>query len=172
MNRILVLVYFFSVFFLVSCSSAKNQEIFESFEGEEGVYMIKLPPGLFLNMIDKGTEVETKELGNIDYVKLLMFDEQNSKSLSSREIVGDIKEKFNKYGYDMAIEFYSSGTGISAYILEKEEYVSDLMLLISQENSLVGLGLSGRLDTKSIVKFASEVDFDDLQELSTGSISF
>ena len=57
-------------------------------------------------------------------------------------------------------------------MLENEEFVSDLMLLISEENNLVGLGLSGRLDGKSLAAFASDIDYDDLIGLSGDNFSF
>ena len=161
-----------AVILLVSCNETKNKEILEEFEGEEGVYMIKLPPGLFLNMLNTNDEIDTEEIGNVEYVKLLMFDESNSNSLTSKEMIDDIKSKFDKYGYEMAIEFYSGGTGISAYMLQDDEYVSDLLVLISEKNSLIGLGLSGKLDGSSILEFASDLDYNDLKGLSSGSFSF
>lgn len=171
-KKLLLITWLVAGFILSSCNTAKNKEIFEDLEGEEGVYMIKLPPALFLKMIDNGSDIETGSLGNIDYVKLLMFDQQNSKSLTSKQLTGDIKDKFDKYGYELVIEFYNGGTGISAYMLQKEEFVSDLMLLISEENNLVGLGLSGRLDSKSLAAFASDIDYDDLIGLSGDNFSF
>jgi hypothetical protein len=171
-RKLLLSLGLISGLLLLSCSSAKNKEIFEDLEGEEGIYMLKLPPALFLKLIDTGTDAQTSGLGNIDYVKLLFFDQQKSSSITSKQLSRDIKEKFGKYGYEMAIEFSNGGTGISAYMLQKEDFVSDLMLLISEENNLVGLGLSGRLDSKSLMEFASEIDYKDLAGLSSGNISF
>ncbi len=171
-KKLSILVILAAGLLLQSCNEQRNREIFDEFEGEAGVSMIKLPPGLFLGMIEGETEVSSDDLGNVDYVKLMMFNEENSKKLTSKELSGRIREKFDKYGYELAIDFASGGTSISAYILENEDYVSDLMVLVSEKSNVITLGLSGKLDSESLMKFASEIDYDDLSSFSSGSFDF
>jgi len=132
--------------------------------------MLKLPSGLFLGLIEGETEVATDDIGNVDYVKLLMFDQENSKKLTAELLAKKIREKFNKYGYELALDFASGGTSASAYILENKEYVSDLMVLVSEKSNIICLGLSGKLDSKSLMKFASEIDYDDLSSLTSSGL--
>lgn len=161
--KIIALILF--TVLLAACKTEKNREIFEDFEGEEGVYMLKLPPALFLGMIESESGLDEAAVGNIDFVKLLMFDESKATNRSSEDILKEIRDKFDKYGYEMAIQFSSSGNDISAYILDNEDYVSDLMIVINGDEGVVGLGLSGRLDGRALMNFASEVDYDDLSGL-------
>lgn len=150
---------------LVACNSERNREIFEDYEGEDGVYMVKLPPALFLGMMDSEAEFRKEDLGNVDFVKLLVFDEAKAISRTSVEMISEIRQKFDKYGYEMAIQFSSSGNDISVYVLENEDFVSDLMVLINSGDGVLGLGISGRLDGQALMNFASEVDFDDLSDI-------
>lgn len=147
---------------LLACNSERNREIFEDYEGEDGVYMVKLPPALLLGMMDSESDFNREDLGNVDFVKLLVFDEAKAASRTSAEMLNEIRQKFDKYGYEVAIQFSSSGNDISAYVLENEDYVSDLMVLVNSGDGVFGLGISGRLDGKALMNFASEVDFDDL----------
>lgn len=155
-----------------ACQNEKNKEIFDEFEGQEGFSMIKLPPRLFLGLVEGETGTSTDNLGSVDLVKLMIFDESASDKRSSRELAEELSAKFDKYGYELAIDFASGGTAISAYVLENEEYVSDLMIIINEKESLIGLGLSGKLDSQSLMKFASEIDYDDLKDLSSLGLDF
>lgn len=158
---------------LAGCTSEKNREIFEDFEGDQGVYMIKLPPSLFIGMLDSEAVLNDEQLGNIEYVKLLVFDEAQAEGKLSSDIVSEIKGKFDKFGYDLAIQFSNSGNDISAYVLENEDYVSDLMLLVKSQEGVLGLGISGRLDGKALMNIASEIDYNDLSGIiDTGSFPF
>jgi len=158
-----VLALILSVLLITACRTEKNKEIFEDFEGEEGVYMIKLPPGLFLGMLNSESGQDETELGNIDYVKLLVFDETRAMDRDSDDIISEIREKFDRFGYEMAIQFSNSGNDISAYLLENEDYVTDLMIVINSDEGVLGLGLSGKLDGGALMNFASEIDYSDLR---------
>jgi hypothetical protein len=150
---------------LSACNSEKNREIFEDFEGEEGIYMIKMPPALFLGMLNAGSETDNVELGNIDFIKLMVFDESKSTAKSSGDILKEIINKFDHYGYEMTIQFSSGGSDISAYLLDNGDFISDLMIVINGEDGLVGLGLSGNLDGKALMELASTVDYEELMGL-------
>lgn len=153
------------IFFTVACNKEKNREIFDDFEGEEGVYMLKLPPAVFLGMVESETEQGDDQLGNVDFVKVLFFDETKASNRDAGDMLSEIKEKFDRYGYEMAIQFSSSGSDISAYLLENDGFVSDLMVIVNGDDGLIGLGLSGKLDGNALMKFASEVDYNDFDSL-------
>jgi hypothetical protein len=158
---------------LAGCNSEKNSEIFEDFEGQDGVYMVKLPPSLFVGMLDSESNISDDQFGNIDFVKVLVFDETRAAGRLSADLLGEIRSKFDRFGYEMAIQFSSSGNDISAYMLENEDYVSDIMVLVKNHEGVIGLGISGRLDGQALMNFASEVDYDDMSEfIDLGSLPF
>lgn len=158
---------------LAGCNSEKNREIFEDFEGDQGVYMVKLPPSLFIGMVDSEAELKDEQFGNVDFVKLLVFDEAKAAGRLTGDIVSEIREKFDKFGYEIAMQFSSSGNDISAYVLENDDYISDLMLLVTKHEGVLGLGISGRLDGEALMNFASEIDYNDLSGIiDTGSLPF
>jgi len=171
-KRLFLLTILIAAVFFQSCNTEKNREIFDEFEGEEGISMIKLPPGLFLGLIEGETDAPTKDFGNVDFVKLMMFDESKTTKQSSRELASEMRDKFDKYGYELAVDYSSGGTSISAYMLEDKDIVSDLMILVSEKTNVIGLGISGKLDSESLLKFASEVDYSDLKGLSSSGLDF
>ena len=132
--------------------------------------MIMAPPIFYLTMFENDRRVVSVSLGDIDFVKFLLFNPEQGDGATAGDMISDIKSKFYKYGYEAAIEFSSGGTFISAWILENEKYVSDIIILLKEEDSLIGLGLSGRLNGRAITDFASGIDYDDLKDL--GNFSF
>ena len=154
----------------LSCGRQANREIFEDLEGREGIYMIKVPPVLFLTMMQGGNGPDSLALGDIDFVKFLLFSPDQAPNSSSSDIMGSIREDFYRFGYETAVEFSSGGTFLSAWVLENKDYVSDIVILVKEGDGLVGLGLSGRLNGKAVASFASGIDYDSLRDM--GNFTF
>jgi len=153
-----------------SCSGKKgNEDIFTEFEGDKGVYMVKLPPALFMKLIGmESTDVDAEAMGNIKLVKLLVYSRENDSDRERASLYEKISGKLADYNYENLIGFTSGKVFISVYILENEEYVSDLMILFRENESLACLGLSGRLKGEEIMQFASEIEYDRLRDFVNG----
>ncbi len=153
------------VFLLSSCADKrKNDDIFSEFEGEKGIYMVKLPPALFLaltGMEDENTSSE--DLGDISLVKLLVYSREDASSEETDNMLNRLKTAMNDFEYENILGFNSGKAFVSAYVLDNEEYVSDLMILMRDQESLICLGLSGKLDGQTIFDFATQIEYDKLQ---------
>ena len=154
------------VLLVAACSDKrKNDDIFTEFEGEKGVYMAKVPPALFMGLIGMEAEdIDKEKMGDIDLVKLLVYSRENSTDDDTNQILHRITGKMNDFEYENILGFNSSDAYVSAYILENEDYVSDLMLLLRQDNSLICLGLSGKLDGQAIFDFATQIEYKKLRD--------
>lgn len=150
----------------ISCSDRqKNDDIFSEFEGERGVYMVKLPPALFMGLIGmEGEEINKEEMGDIELVKLLVYSRENASEEDTNHMLQRINGKINDFSYENIIGFNSGTTFISAYVLEDEDYVSDLMVVMKESGSLACLGLSGKLDGKEIFNFATQIEYNKLRD--------
>ncbi|HCC69563.1 MAG TPA: hypothetical protein DEQ09_00185 [Bacteroidales bacterium] len=148
-----------------SCSDKhRNDDVFTEFEGENGVYMVKLPPALFMALIGmEGNDIDTEDIGEINLVKLLVYSRENSTEEDTNEMMRRIKGKMNDFEYENILGFNSSNAYVSVYILDNEEYVSNLMILFKENESLVCMGLSGKLNGKEVFKFANRVEYDKLR---------
>lgn len=165
-NKIISLIL--AVIIIAAISSCrpgkKNEEIFSEFEGEEGMYIVKLPPLLFLGLLGiSSDETQTDQLGDIDYVKLLIYGKEGAEEADAQEVLSRLQENFDEFEYENVMGMTSSGTFISAYILNDEEYISDLMVIIKEDKSLVCLGLSGKLNGNEVFNFATELEYDKLR---------
>ncbi|MDT8400934.1 MAG: DUF4252 domain-containing protein [Bacteroidales bacterium] len=151
--------------FLPACSEKKrNEDIFTEFEGEKGFYMVKLPPALFLKLTGMGgNESSSEDMGNVDLVKLLIYSRENDTESDRDHMYDRISGKLIDYQYENIFGFNSDQAFISAYILENDEYVSDLMILFRESESLACLGLSGRLNGEEILKFAAGIEYNKLR---------
>lgn len=151
---------------LFSCSDRrKNDDIFSRFEGERGIYMIKLPPVLFMKLIGMEEEsIDPDKLGNVDLVKLMIYSREDANADDVDDMLGSLKEEFRSYQYENLLGFNSGGAFMTVYMLENEEYVSDVMILFKESNSLACLGLSGKLNGKEIFKFATEIEYNKLKD--------
>lgn len=167
---LIVVIVFFN-----ACRQESNADIFSEFEGDEGIYMIKLPPALLLGMIESEAKSQggpaggsVDDFGDIDFVKVMMFDEDAAGNRNTDGLVAELKERFDRYGFEMALSFSGNGAEVSAFMLEdKDGSVSDIMVLVRNNEGLLGLGLSGSLDGKALLTFASGIDTRNLQDLTS-----
>jgi len=164
MRSIFNFLIVFLLVFVVSCSgNRKNEDIFTEFEGEKGVYMVKLPPALFLSLTGAGdANYDAEEMGDINFIKLLVYSQENNTREDVDNMFGRVNLKMSEFAYENILGFNSGAAYISAHILENEDYVSDLMLVMREGESLVCLGVSGELDGKKLFEFASRMDYDKL----------
>lgn len=156
-----------SLIAISACKSNRtNEEVFSQFEGESGVYIVKLPPMLFLGLLGvSGDNVDSEKLGDIDYVKLMIHSpEEESRENVESSVFTRLKTSFSESAYENVVGYSSGSTYVSAYLLEKEEYVSDLMILFKEGNSVVCLGLSGKINGDAIVGLASEIEYEKLRD--------
>lgn len=111
----------------------------------------------------EGNTVRNHDMGNIQLVKLLIYSRENDTDNKRGLMYDRISGKLTDYQYENLFGFNSGKAFISAYILENDDYVSDLMILFRENESLACLGLSGRLKGEEILKFASEIEFNKLR---------
>jgi len=164
---IILLVIFLLVYTGCRRDPKSNEDIFSQLEGQEGVYTFKVPAALFLMLaraeVPSGELVD--RLGDIEIVKLLMFDPGKSKSKTAGDISNEIFTSFGDFGYEMVIRVTYDGSDFAAYILENDKYVTDLMVVITDRESVTSIGLTGKLDSDSITDFASVMDYGKLKEM-------
>jgi len=151
---------------LSSCNGKRtNDDVFSEFEGEKGVYMVKLPPRLFMTLIGMEEDrINDDNIGDIDLVKMLVYSRENNTDEDTGRMMQRISARMNDFEYENIIGFTSSDVYVSAYILDNDQYVSDLMILFKEDQSLVCMGLSGKLDGRKIFKFASNLEYDKLRD--------
>lgn len=159
------LIASFLVIGLACSDKRKNEDVFSEFEGERGVYMVKLPPAMFMGLIGMDSnEIEKDEIGDIDFVKLLVYSRENNEPGETDKMLQRLNGKMSEFEYENILGLNSGKTYASAYILENDEYVSDFMLILKENDSLICLGLSGKLDGRQLFKFATEIEYDKFQD--------
>jgi len=170
-RRFLCGILFLTVLLLFNNGCRKdpksNEDIFSQLEGQDGIYTFKVPPALFI--ILARSEVPSGEMidmiGEIENVKLLLFDPTKSKSKTAGNISDEIFASFREFGYELVIRVSHEGADFAAYILDNGDYVTDLMVVITDESSVKSIGLTGKLDSNSITNFAAVMDYSRIKEL-------
>jgi hypothetical protein len=124
-----------------------------------------MPPVLFLGLLGiGGDDIDSDSLGDINYVKLMVHSpEEENDSGKKQDVFFRLKTAFSESEYENVGAYSSGSTFVSAYLLEDEDYVSDIMILIKEGSSLVCLGLSGKINGEAVLGFASELEYDKLR---------
>lgn len=153
---------------LAACSKKQsgNQDIFSRYEGEPGVYIMKVPPSLLTTLAGNDKEVaeNLKDAGKIDMVKVMVFNRQDNGGKTIGEINSEVREMTNKMGYEIMMSMTGGKTDVSVLMLESGETISDLLVIAREGETLTVIGLSGNLNTDAIVELVSRSELDSLQK--------
>lgn len=140
------------VIFISISLNAQNEQNFKSFykafKKEKSIIGISAPIGLANLFIDR----DEKELRNIikkgKKVRILVFDE------ITKEINTSIKSFLPSNKYQKFMSIKDGDSFIELLVRDNMEYISEMIILIHDDNSLVAMGIYG------------EFSYNDLKKLS------
>lgn len=153
---------------LAACSKKQsgNQDIFSRYEGEPGVYIMKVPPSLMTTLAGSDEELaeNLKNAGKIDIVKVMVFNRPENGEKTVAEVNSEVKEMTGKMGYDLMMSMTGGKTDVSVLMLESGEMISDLLVIAREGETLTVIGLSGNLNTEAIVDLISQSELNSLEK--------
>jgi hypothetical protein len=153
-----------------ACNEQKSaRDVFESYEGEPGVYSFRVPPTLFAAMMGEAGQDGVSDFEGVDLVKVLIFSEKEARETTHQEMLQDMTGRMKEMDFEELIRFSGSGANIVLQVKHhrgEESVVTDVIVLAMEEESFVALGLSGKMQLKDIARFASTVDYDQLKKLN------
>jgi hypothetical protein len=166
MRKITLIILFTSIFFF-SCRREENSvdKIFSEYEGEDGVYMLKLPPSMFLLLLQKYSNVPDVSFDGLDLVKLMKYNKTESNGFNGTQIINNISSELRELQLEDLLQYSQSGNEVIVKIFEKDDYISDLIILMNDNESVTMIGISGKMEIDDITKLASEIDFKSLKEI-------
>ncbi len=141
-----------SIIFISMNLSAQDEKNFKSFyktyKKEKSIIGITAPISIARFFIDR----DEKELRNIvkkgKKVRILIFDEV------ADNFKDDIKSHLPSKIYQKFMTIKDEGSTIKLLVKDNSDYISELIFLIQDKNSLVAMGIYG------------EFSYDDLKKLS------
>ena len=142
-----------------------NNEIFSRYEGEKGVFIMQIPPALFISLAEKNETApgELKEAGKIDMVKVMVYNKPQPEGKTVAEIEAEVKEMVEKFGYEVMMSMTGDKTVIYVYMLESGEFISDLLVMAMEgDSSMTLIGLSGELNEEALIKLTSQSNIKSL----------
>jgi hypothetical protein len=158
-------------FAFASCTSEPRsfeEEVRHVYRNDRGFMYIKIPPALLtlaLNMIDDKDMADF--FGDARQVGIITFSDEFSDN-ESNELVKNLEEMLTRYGFEYLIRISDSGKLISMKIKESNGKVTDLVTIVSENpGPVTAITLSGEIDVQSIVRMASELDYNKLLDISS-----
>lgn len=150
-----------------SVSFAQNSmEIIDKYKGQEGVSYISINKYLFSMFSDVDTEdAESQEfldvVKTLDGMKILTTeDEKIGKDLYSK-----VSSYLNKNSFEELMRIEEKGKTVVFSIREEGKKVSELIMLVKEENDVVVMSIVGDIDLKKISKLSKKMNIEGLENL-------
>lgn len=161
---IFILVAFICCF---SCRREENSvdKVFSEYEGRDGAYVLKLPPSLFLALLQKYKSVNDVSFEGVDLVRLMKYNRTESNGFNGAQIINNINSELDELQLEDLLRYSQSGNEVIVKVFEKEDYIRDLIIIINDNESVTLIGISGKMETGNITKLAAEIDFKSLNDI-------
>jgi hypothetical protein len=174
MDRKMFRLYFFMIaaVFLVITSSCQNirgkaaRDIFEKYEGQKGIYIFRIPPGIVNIFLDKSGETGLMELlAEMEMIKVIVCDK--STGSEKRDIIlEDFNQKLSEENFEDLFMINNIDHSVRFKIHENETgNIDEIMMLIKEEDSFLGLSIVGDLTYDQISMLANKVKIDDFRNI-------
>jgi len=136
----------------ITAQSKENQNFrnfYKHHRDNDNIIGLSLPIGL-ANVFISSDETELKKIiKKGKKVRILVFDEV------SKEIKSDLKNNLPKKIYQKFLIIKDSGSNIKILVRENNEYISEVILLIQSDDSLVTMGVYGKFTYEDLQKLAN-----------------
>jgi hypothetical protein len=168
-NHALTAVLFIvSLLLLCSCRDDRGkaaEDVFEQYAGEAGVYIFRIPPGLISIFINAEENPELKQsLRNMKMIKVLIFDQSNAGKLDKQDILQAFTEKMeeNQFG-DLLLASEGEQVIRIKYREDEEGIIQEMMILVSEEESFLGLSMVGEINLDQLTEVARSLKIENFK---------
>jgi len=153
-----------------SCQNNRGKaarDIFEKYEGDAGIYIFRIPPGLVNLLLDKSDETDLVELlAEMEMIKVIICD-KSSGSEKRDIILEDFNQKLSEENFEDLLMINNSDHSVQFKIHEDETgNIDEIMMLMKEEDSFLGLSIVGNLTYDQISMLTNKVKIDDFRNLS------
>ncbi|MCD6566057.1 MAG: DUF4252 domain-containing protein [Bacteroidales bacterium] len=152
-----------------SCQNNRGKaarDIFEKYEGDAGIYIFRIPPGLVNLLLDKSDETDLVELlAEMEMIKVIICD-KSSGSEKRDIILEDFNQKLSEENFEDLLMINNSDHSVQFKIHEgKTENIDEIMMLMKEEDSFLGLSIVGNLTYDQISMLTNKVKIDDFRNI-------
>ena len=171
-NVFVSLVILLLVSFLYSCKDDTRKEnsakdFFEKYEGKEGFYSFGLPPALIGIFLDKEEEEQKKLwelLKEMKKIKIFLFDE-SSTPYKKENILKELEDFLLVNSFENLLVINDGGELVKVKIKESDGIVKEILILVSDNDSLLSLSLIGKMDLNRVAELTKSISIDGLRSL-------
>ena len=157
---------------LIFSSSCQNnrgkavRDIFEKYEGDEGIYIFRIPPGLVNLLLDKSDETGLVELlAKMEMIKVIICD-KSSGSEKRDNILEDFNQRLSEESFEDLLMINNSDHSVRFKIHEDETgNIDEIMMLMKENDSFLGLSIVGNLTYDQISMLTNKVKIDDFRNI-------
>ena len=168
----LIFLVITAVLLILNSSCQNNQgkaarDIFEKYEGDKGIYIFRIPPGLVNLLLDESGETDLVELlAEMEMIKVIICDK--STGSEKRDIIlEDFNRKLSEENFEDLLMINNSDHSVRFKIHENETgNIDEIMMLMKEEESFLGLSIVGNLTYDQISILTNKVKIDDFRNIA------
>jgi len=153
-------------FALSSCTREKpaGEEIINSYESQDGVISLKIPPGLIGMFLTGEKNREAKNaLGKMKSIKVILVNAGDTREKNLKDFTRNFTSKVKDSGFEDWLRISENGEQINIFALQEEKNIKEMMVMISGKDGFLGLNLVGEMDPYQLVKIVKKLKPGDFK---------
>ncbi|MGC9471980.1 MAG: DUF4252 domain-containing protein [Bacteroidales bacterium] len=140
--------------------SGVEEEIFRAYEGQKGVIIFSLPPGLFALAVGEG-DTEIRDLmREVEKVRIILIDRG-----AGKDPEGEFMEKLAGLGFEDLVSVNDGNNRVHLKIFQPEEVIREVMLLTSSDDTFLGISMAGNISREHLSALVKQVQINDFKNM-------
>ena len=169
LQYILTIFLFLILPVIYSCSDDRGkaaEDVFEKYEGQEGVYIFKIPPALIGIFIDSEENPELKQsMRKMEMIKVMIFDQSKRRKYDKNEIFTEFNQRLRESNFEDLL-LASEGEQVIRikYRENEEKIIQEMMILIMEEDTFFGLSMVGEINLDQLTDVAQSLKIENFMD--------
>ncbi|NOZ34783.1 MAG: DUF4252 domain-containing protein [Chlorobi bacterium] len=159
MKKIISIFVITAIF--ISCANSKNtidyKDFYKSHKNDENVISFRVPTSLFSIFLKKEDKDLKHLLKNIDNLNFFIAENSNT------DLLSELNNYLPKSNYKDVMIINDSGSKISFKARERNNSISEIIMLIEDDNEFVVMNIEGSFTHEELKKFIESVDTEKVK---------
>ena len=168
MKNILTIILIIGIFNPIFSQSRAILEFHEKFKDNSKYFSLKIEGGILTSLSNISTDdADTKDLMDV-ISKIDAIDIHSINRLETKFDNNDLKDflrKIRKENYEDLLIVNSDDSKTNFMIKESRGKVSDLLLLVNEDEEFIVINISGTIDLHNISKLSKNINFKGSEHL-------
>lgn len=157
MKRLIVLLL--AAFVAMSASAQNSKSIYNKYRNESGISSVYVSPSMF-KMMGKVPNIEGADFSSVIKYLEAMYVIDCENPFVAKKLKTEVLDYAESKRMELMMEARDGDELVRVYTVTKDEFVTDFIMLLSENDECVFIGIEGKIDPATLGQVIASMDID------------